>query len=104
MQVFACRLVAVGLSLSVLCRPSAALDVMTNIANRHQSIVGWGTALWGDTSRDPRFRAAYRDAGMNIVRLNMAKEVLVASPTDYATPVPLGSNLDANVERMNFRA
>lgn len=80
-----------------------ALDIATDASMRYQVIEGWGAALWGETSRDPRFRAAYRDAGMNIVRLNMAKEVLVHSPSDYATPVPLTSNLQANVDRMNFR-
>lgn len=90
---------------AVLCTaPASALDVVTDSTVRYQTIEGWGTALWRETSKDPRFRAAYRDAGMNIVRLDMSKEVLVHSANDWATPVPLGSELQANVDQMNFRA
>jgi O-glycosyl hydrolase len=76
---------------------------------RFQSVEGWGTSMigWdlGNTPyQDPRWRNAYRDLGMNILRVPMSKEVLVHSTGDMTRPVVLGTSLQSNVNLMNFDA
>ncbi|MEM7624553.1 MAG: hypothetical protein AAF333_02875 [Planctomycetota bacterium] len=90
--------------------PAAAqLVTATTHLNRPQQVIeGWGTSLahWDPNARSiyetDAFRAAYRDLGLNILRVDMQKEVLVASPTDFRTPVPLGDDLAGNVAAMDF--
>ena len=49
-----------------------------------------------------RARRAYRDLGLNILRININKEVLVDASGDMAVPVPLGADSKSNIARMNF--
>jgi O-glycosyl hydrolase len=76
-------------------------------AVRNQTIEGWGTSMifWnlGDTAYDdPAWRRAYRDLGLNILRININKEVLVDPSGDMAVPVKLEADLRANVSKMRF--
>jgi len=82
--------------------------ITTSLDNPQQVMEGWGTSLaqWDDgaraTYRTQAFREAYRDLGLNILRADMRKEVLVHSPNDYATPVELGGDLQGNLNKMDF--
>jgi O-glycosyl hydrolase len=74
---------------------------------RHQTIEGWGASMifWdleNTPYRDPAWRRAYRDLGLNILRININKEVLIDESGDMAVPVSLGPDLDANVTKMDF--
>lgn len=85
--------------------PALGVGVTINENNKHQVIEGWGTGLWSDalpTYQTAAFRNAYRDLGLNITRVYMDKNVLVASPTDYRTEVTLGNDLQANIAKMDF--
>jgi len=76
--------------------------VTASLDNPQQHIEGWGTSIVpvsGD-HRSPEFRAAYRDLGLNIMRIQMSREVLAQSATDFATPVELTDNLSTNLELM----
>lgn len=66
---------------------------------KHQTIEGWGTHI-GAT--DAATRAAYRDLGLNIIRMDLPKEVLSVSSTDLATRVPLSGDVEANIAKFNF--
>lgn len=84
-----------------------AEDVVVDETARYQTIEGWGTSMifWKRSQtpyRDPAWRKAYRDLGLNILRLNINKEVLVDPSGDFAVPVALGADLSANIERMSF--
>src|SRR5947209_8740534 len=87
----------IGAAVARVAWGDVALTLDPNV--RHQTIEGWGSFL-GAT--DTTTRQAFRDLGANVMRMNLPKEVLVASPTDSATPVALGSDLQANINRMNF--
>ncbi|MGB8221833.1 MAG: hypothetical protein WCF10_04560, partial [Polyangiales bacterium] len=81
--------------------------VTVDVTKRYQTIEGWGTSMifWSvsDTPyQDPAWRRAYRDLGLNILRVNINKEVLVDASGDMAVPVPLGLDLKANIAKMNF--
>lgn len=101
-----------GIALAITdgCRGPAAAQLVaeTHLDRPQQLIEGWGTSLahWDENARavyeTDAFRAAYRDLGLNILRVDMQKEVLVASPTDFRTPVPLGNNLASNINAMDF--
>ncbi len=100
------RVAVIVVSLPVLL---TGAEIFTDASVRFQKIEGWGTCMisWslGDTPyNDPAWRAAYRDAGCNILRIPMVKEVLVAdrADPDYRVPVPLGADLQANISRMQF--
>ena len=100
----------VALAIHDGCRgpASAQLVAETHLDRPQQIIEGWGTSLahWDPNARaiyeTDAFRAAYRDLGLNILRVDMQKEVLVASPTDFRTPVPLGDDLAQNIAAMDF--
>ncbi|MEL7087712.1 MAG: hypothetical protein AAGL98_04615, partial [Planctomycetota bacterium] len=101
----------VALAITDGCRGPAAAQLVTaatHLDRPQQRIEGWGTSLahWDANARaiyeTQAFRTAYRDLGLNILRVDMQKEVLVASPTDYRTPVPLGNNLADNIDTMDF--
>ena len=71
--------------------PALAAQVTVDVTTRHQTIEGWGTCMisWnlGATPyTDPAWRAAYRDLGLNILRVRMLKEVLVDASGDMAVP------------------
>ncbi len=66
---------------------------------RYQTMEGWGTSGVQNTTA---WRTAYRDLGLNIIRVPMAKEVLIDASGDYRTPVPLSANLQSNVNLMDF--
>ena len=75
--------------------------------SRNQTIEGWGASMifWElehTPYRDPAWRQAYRDLGLNILRININKEVLVDASGDMAVPVRLGPDLESNVARMDF--
>jgi O-glycosyl hydrolase len=69
-------------------------------ANTYQTIAGWGTHI---QATDTNTRNAYRDLGLNIMRMSMPKEVLTANyASDWITRVPLGTNLQDNIAKFNF--
>lgn len=73
--------------------------VTLNPSVKFQTVEGWGTFL-GQT--DTATRTAYRDLGMNIMRMNIDKSTLTASSTDWRTRVPLGTDLATNVAKFNM--
>jgi len=77
----------------------AQQTVTINPGVRHQSVAGWGTFL-GAT--DTATRTAYRDLGMNIMRMSIEKNTLTASSSDWRIRVPLGTDLNANVAKFNM--
>lgn len=86
-----------------------AAEIRVDPDRRFQQIEGWGASMvgWdlGNTPyNDPRWRNAYRDLGLNILRIPVTKDVLVHSSGDMTIPVSLGTDLSANVNRMNFNA
>ena len=95
------------LTLLSLAATAGAGTVTTNTNLRYQTIDGWGTCLYpGDSNAryiytTENWRNAYRDLGMNILRVGMEKEVLV-NPGDYSIPIELGPDLQANVDLMDF--
>ena len=87
--------------------PARAAEVTIDVTTRHQTIEGWGTCMvyWNleDTPyAQSAWRQAYRDLGLNILRVNMKKEVLVDASGDMAVPVRLGKDLTSNIARMDF--
>lgn len=94
-------------SQSLVLAQSTNVEVEIDASVRHQTVEGWGTSLitWSYNQvpywRED-WRAAYRDLGVNVIRVNLKKEVLVHSNNDWATPVRLGSDLQENVDRMDF--
>lgn len=88
-------------------QPEQPEAVTVDLSKRYQTIEGWGTSMvsWNlsDTPyHDPAWRRAYRDLGLNILRLSLDKEVLVDASGDMSVPVPLGADLKANITKMNF--
>ena len=84
-----------------------AATVTVDESTTHQTMEGWGACMitWslGSTPYwNPTWRADYRDAGCNIVRMDMKKSVLVDASGDMRVPVPLSSNLQANIAKMSF--
>jgi O-glycosyl hydrolase len=82
-------------------------ELRLNPEAQHQTIEGWGTCLifWDLANtpyQSPAWRKAFREAGCNILRIDMKKDVLVASGGHLADPVTLSDDLDANVKLMNF--
>lgn len=96
------------LSAGVFDRAQADYTVRTDLTATQQTIEGWGASLahWDATARTmyagEDFRRAFRDLGLNILRVDMQKEVLIASPDDFATPVALGGDMNDNLAKMNF--
>jgi len=85
------------------CAPFALAQprVTAQLDSPQQRIEGWGTTVGGNHQK-PEWRAAYRDLGMNILRVSMDKEVLAASRTDWATPVELTDDLNTNLQLMGI--
>lgn len=87
------------------CERSREIEV--DPTTRYQTIEGWGTSMiFWDLARtpyqDPAWRRAYRDLGLNILRVNINKEVLVDASGDMSVPVRLGPDLEANIAKMDF--
>ena len=82
-------------------------QVTVDLAARNQTIEGWGTCMISfklsqTPYRDLAWRQAYRDLGLNILRVKINKEVLVDASGDMGVPVPLGADLESNIAKMNF--
>lgn len=100
----------VALFVGTGCKTSAATgaqEVTIDVASREQTIEGWGTSMvfWNlpeTPYEDLAWRRAYRDLGLNILRINMNKEVLVDASGDLAVPVALGPDVGSNVAKMDF--
>jgi O-glycosyl hydrolase len=88
-----------------LCAPFALAQprVTVQLDSPQQRIEGWGTTVGGNHQR-AEWRAAYRDLGMNILRVPMDNEVLAASRTNWATPVELTDDMAANLALMEVNA
>lgn len=91
-----------------LLNSATAATFSINPDERFQTIEGWGTCMiyWSIGSTpyyNETWRQTYRDLGCNILRVDMAREVLIHSSGNHATPVPLEDNLDTNVAKMNFK-
>lgn len=82
-----------------LVSPLLAYEITLNPNVRHQTMEGWGTS---GVSSNTNWRTAYRDLGLNIIRMPMTKNVLVTSATDFATPVVLSDNLQTAIGQFNF--
>lgn len=83
------------------------MHVILDASTRHQVIEGWGTSMiFWDLPRtpydDPAWRRAYRDLGLNMLRININKEVLVDASGNMAIPVPLGDDPRSNIAKMAF--
>ncbi len=80
--------------------------VSSDASVRHQKMAGWGTSIiWWSTDvpyYDQAWRAAYRDLGLNMLRIDMKKDVLVDPGGDLRVPVHLGPDLQANIDKMDF--
>lgn len=104
------KLLKLPIAAAVLCllNSATAATFSINPNERFQTIEGWGTCMiYWSTGSTPYYneawRQAYRDLGCNILRVDMAREVLIHSSGNHATPVPLEDNLDANVAKMDFK-
>lgn len=94
--------VVVGLTGGGLLEGTAAWGqhrVAVNPDVRHQTVEGWGSFL---RRADTATLTAWRDLGLNIMRMQIAKNTLVASPTDWRIRVPLGPDLQENVAKFNM--
>lgn len=80
---------------------SAQPRVTVNPNVRHQTVEGWGSLL---RRADTATLTAWRDLGLNIMRMQIGKNALVASSTDWRIRVPLGPNLQENVAKFNMNA
>lgn len=81
--------------------------VTVDMTTRNQTIEGWGTSMiFWNRSRTPyqelAWRRAYRDLGLNVLRVIINKEVLVDNGGDMSVPVPLGADIESNIAKMNF--
>lgn len=87
----------------MLTHQTQAYEVTTYSNARRQTIEGWGTSgvPTGNTSA---WRNAYRDLGLNILRLKMDQYVLVDPSGDQRIRVPLTNDLQTNIDRFDFRA
>ena len=83
--------------LSVAVDLTLAGEITLNPNVQHQTIEGWGAFL-GAT--DANTRTAFRDAGMNIMRMSMPKEVLTASSTDWGSRHASSTRLTMRSGRM----
>lgn len=91
-----------GVVLAVATEATWAQHQLTiNPSVRHQTIEGWGTFL---RRADVPTLTAYRDLGMNIMRMGISKSALVASSTDWRVRVPLGPDLQENVAKFNMNS
>ena len=93
---------------TVCCNLSSLAQTVTIRPDvRHQTIEGWGTSMAGwDAANTPygdaRWKNAYRDLGLNILRVPMEKGVLLDPSGDMTIPVTLGSDMGANLSKFNF--
>jgi len=81
--------------------------VTVDIDSKHQTIEGWGASMifWDLANtpyQQPAWRRAYRDLGLNILRINIAKEVLRDRSGDLRVPVHLESSVASNIAKMSF--
>jgi O-glycosyl hydrolase len=100
-------LILLTVSLVLYGRSAPAAEVTLEPSVRYQTIEGWGTCMisWSLSNvpyGDQAWREAYRDLGLNILRVPMHKEVLVHSSGDLRDAVSLGLDLSANIRLMDF--
>jgi len=104
----AALLFTVATMMALACsRGEQPLQVTVDVTSRNQTIEGWGTSMmfWSlslTPYQDPAWRLSDRDLGLNILRVNINKEVLVDASGDLAVPVRLGPNPEENIAKMNF--
>lgn len=79
---------------------SAVLDVGTT----YQTIQGYGTHMNADSSlTDVNLRNAYRDAGFNMVRLEVGPQLYTYNKSgDLSVPIPIEADYAANIVRFDF--
>ena len=84
---------------------ASAIEVNTNSSVRYQTIEGWGTSgvppSGGNTTA---WLNAYRNLGLNILRMKMDQYVLVHPSGDQRIRIPLSNDLQANIDLFDFRA
>lgn len=97
------RLGALAVVIGLAGPATAQMHISTDLGQTHQVIEGWGTTIGGDHQSEA-WRTAYRDLGLNILRVPMDNQVLVASSTDFATPVALTDDLHTNMQLMGVDA
>jgi O-glycosyl hydrolase len=85
------------------CRALLALASI-DIGTTYQTIDGYGTHMNADSSlADPNLRNAYRDAGFNMVRLEVGPQLYTFNKGgDLSIPIPIDANYSANIARFNF--
>jgi len=101
---------AVALSIAISMSTLACArteQIAVDVTTQNQTIEGWGTSMifWNRSRtpyRDLAWRQAYRDLGLNVLRLMINKEVLVDASGDMTVPVSLDADLESNVAKMNF--
>jgi O-glycosyl hydrolase len=84
-----------------------AIEIKIDPGRRYQTIEGWGSSLisWDQENTaydDPRWRAAFRELGVNILRIDLAKEALIDDSGDPTVAVVLEEDIQSNIARMNF--
>jgi VCBS repeat-containing protein len=97
-------------ALAIVLAPAAqALTVTVDEGVQYQTIEGWGACQYPDENRDPslyvdqRWRDAFRDAGMNIIRLNVTPAISVQPGGDHEGPeAPMTGDLAADAATFNF--
>ncbi|MGE5559147.1 MAG: hypothetical protein ACM3WV_11170 [Bacillota bacterium] len=89
---------------------AADLDASIDAGVTYQTIEGWGTCLYPNEHSDSaslyldqRWRDAYRNLGLNLLRLNVEPNIFMAPGGTLEGPeVPLGSDLATNASKFNF--
>ncbi len=103
--------VVVVLGAAVLsARPVQALDVAIDSSMQHQTIEGWGACLYPNEHSDSNscylwdsWRTAFREAGNNIIRLNVEPNIFMASGGTLEGPeLPLTGDLATDAAQFNF--
>ncbi len=84
----------------------ASVGVTVDLSTAYQTIDGFGTAQYGTTfgfyETDAYQQMYFSDLGASMLRIALPFEALTAAPNDYATPVVLGDDLQANIDKFDF--
>jgi O-glycosyl hydrolase len=101
-----CKLATLAAVVVIVIGANAlAIEVNTNSSVRYQTIEGWGTSgvppSGGNTTA---WLTAYRNLGLNILRMKMDQYVLVHPSGDQRIRIPLSNDLQANIDLFDFRA
>ncbi len=82
----------------------AAVTITVNPAVQYQLIQGWGAcAGMSVVATDTRAQAAYRNLGMNLLRVAIEPCILMAPGGDLWSPfVELTADIDENITKFNF--